>query len=221
MFADHERNLPWRQLSTERSSKVCSNKCRQDPPVSNVADSTPERLVLLELDELFSLGHTRAADTPLPLQSQTSEAPAIVTFDVKTDSQTANIAEPSSSSSDAQADIWKAIDLLEFCFPAVAPAVSVAAQQFDQRTDHPSSGKLIEIAAGYVRLDRKRALCLPFRDGRTDTIPTTTRTVRSKACETCSAYPRSQRNMLAPIVLQSKRRRLSKIGPEKSWQRVA
>ena len=46
-----------------------------------------------------------------------------------------------------KADIWKAFELLEMCFPAIAPAICIALEQDSRKADSGSPCKLIDLAS--------------------------------------------------------------------------
>ncbi|CBQ69889.1 conserved hypothetical protein [Sporisorium reilianum SRZ2] len=84
------------------------------------------------------------------MQSEQSGSLAITSAETKPNPQTGSLAaDPATTTQPpaAEPDIWKTIELLEACFPAVASAICIAAEQPDQKLDCKGVGKLGDIAA--------------------------------------------------------------------------
>ncbi|SJX65537.1 uncharacterized protein SRS1_17606 [Sporisorium reilianum f. sp. reilianum] len=88
------------------------------------------------------------------MQSEQGGSLAITSAETKPNPQTDSLAaDPATTTQPpaAEPDIWKTIELLEACFPAVASAICIAAEQPDQKLDCKGVGKLGDIAAVPIR----------------------------------------------------------------------
>lgn len=84
----------------------------------------------------------------LKAHSQSGTAPALINVGSKSDALNTSKAQSDATFrvSSGLPDIWKVIDLLEMCFPAVSAAISVAAEDFEQKPADDSAGNLADIA---------------------------------------------------------------------------
>ena len=84
----------------------------------------------------------------LKAHSQSGTAPALINVGSKSDALNTSKAQSDATFrvSSGLPDIWKVIDLLEMCFPAVSAAISVAAEDFEQKPAADSAGNLADIA---------------------------------------------------------------------------
>lgn len=65
-----------------------------------------------------------------------------------TDRQTASTSKQlKSQKTEAELELWKAVEVLEMCFPAVAPAVSFAVEQIDPKANSGRWCTLADLAA--------------------------------------------------------------------------
>lgn len=93
-------------------------------------------------------GSTSLPLSDLKAHSQSGTAPALINVGSKSDALNTSKAQSDATFrvSSGLPDIWKVIDLLEMCFPAVSAAISVAAEDFEQKPADDSAGNLADIA---------------------------------------------------------------------------
>ncbi|CDW97017.1 hypothetical protein, partial [Sporisorium scitamineum] len=86
------------------------------------------------------------------MQSDSRDSLPVADIDANSHIQTVSLASAATTQpSGREQDIWKTIELLEACFPAVAPAICIAAEQPDQKLDSQSLTKLVDIASVPIR----------------------------------------------------------------------
>lgn len=81
------------------------------------------------------------------MQPQPDFAPIDAKVEAKSATQIFSMAEETSRTQRGRADVWKTIELLDVCFPSVASAICLAAEQVDQKLEHWGRGKLVKIAS--------------------------------------------------------------------------
>lgn len=82
------------------------------------------------------------------MQSETSGSQTVASAEDNSDAKTAPPASAATKQpSAAEPDVWKMIELLEMCFPAVAAAICVAAGQPDQKIKSEGLSRLEDIAS--------------------------------------------------------------------------
>lgn len=81
-----------------------------------------------------------------------SGAPAPITTDVKPKFSALLMSSSKSTTQRTceQLDLWKAVELLEACFPAVSPAIAFAVEQLDPKAASGRWYNLVNLAARYV-----------------------------------------------------------------------